>query len=233
LIIVRIVNDHCTVSIDSSGELLHRRGYRLETAKAPLRETLAAGLVLLTGWQPEYPLLDPFCGSGTIPIEAAMIARNIAPGRNRRFGFMSWPVFDKKKYGVILDHARANEVDTPVSIQGSDRDAGAIRIAQANVERAGVANSILFECKAFSAVEIQAERGWLVSNPPYGLRVSPTTDLRNLYTRLGDILRGELAGWRYGILCSDPILAGHMRVKPSRTVDLVNGGLGVKFYIGG
>ncbi len=162
-----------------------------------------------------------------------MIARNIAPGRNRRFGFMSWPIFEKKRYAVLLEKARVAETNIPVTIHGSDRDAGAIRIAQANAERAGVADSITFECKAFSAVEIPAERGWLVSNPPYGLRVSPTTDLRNLYTRLGDILRGDLAGWRYGILCSDPILAGHMRVKPSRVVDLVNGGLGVKYYIGG
>jgi putative N6-adenine-specific DNA methylase len=233
LIVVRIVNDHCTVSIDSSGELLHRRGYRLQTAKAPLRETLAAGLILLAGWQPEYPLIDPFCGSGTIPIEAAMIARNIAPGRNRRFGFMGWPIFDKKKYGIILDHARAQERILPLNIFASDRDAGAIEIARANAQRAGVEPAVHLENLPFSAIEAPADRGWLVSNPPYGVRVSPTTDLRNLYSRLGDILRGDFAGWRYGILCADPILAGHMRVKPSRVVELVNGGIGVKYYIGG
>lgn len=233
MIVARIVNDHVTLSLDTSGELLHRRGYRLQTAKAPLRETLAAGLVMLAGWQPEYPLLDPFCGSGTIAIEAAMIARNIAPGRNRRFAFMGWANFSKKNYVVILDKARSDEVKAPLNIFGSDRDAGAIEIARANAERAGVSGGILFTQQAFSAVEAPADAGWLVSNPPYGVRVSPTSDLRNLYTRLGDILRGDFSGWHYGILCADAILAGHMRVKPTRVVDLVNGGIAVKYYMGG
>jgi putative N6-adenine-specific DNA methylase len=231
-VLVRLVHDRCTVSMDSSGPLLHRRGYRQETAKAPLRETLAAGLLLASGWDRTSPLLDPFCGSGTIPIEAALMARNIAPGKQRHFAFMDWPRFDPQQWQPLLQEAIANERPSKAIIQASDRDAGAIRVAQANAERAGVLDAIQFSCQAFSAIEPPSGPGWVVTNPPYGVRTSPNHDLRNLYTHLGDVLRSLCPGWKIGLLCPDYYLAGHTRISFDTALPLVNGGIGVKFFIG-
>lgn len=139
LVVVRMLHDYCTISIDTSGESLHRRGYRLATAKAPLRETLAATILLASGWHADTPLLDPFCGSGTIPIEAAMLARGLAPGRNRRFAFMNWPGFDRQTWDRLLgetDAAARSVLHRPVLL-GSDRDAGAVKLAQENARRGG------------------------------------------------------------------------------------------------
>jgi putative N6-adenine-specific DNA methylase len=250
LVVVRLVLDQVTISIDTSGADLHRRGYRLETAKAPLRETLAAGLLLAAGWDTASPLLDPFCGSGTIPIEAALLARRIAPGKQRSFAFMDWPGFDSRLWQSTLAAAAADEQPNPAPILASDRDAGAIRMAQANADRAGVLENIQFNCQAFSAIQPPSGPGWMVTNPPYGVRVSPqergakrdpqergakrdpTHDLRNLYTRLGDVLRSLCPGWQAGILCSSDILVGHTRLHFERTLPLVNGGIPVRFYLG-
>ena len=144
LFVVRIVNDECEISADSSGELLHRRGYRRETGKAPLRETIAAAMVLASGWKGDDPLLDPMCGSGTIPIEAAMIARKIAPGLRRNFQFMKWPGFDAELWNRILENARAAATGFSGEIIGSDRDAGAVQAAGRNAERAGVSEMLRF-----------------------------------------------------------------------------------------
>jgi putative N6-adenine-specific DNA methylase len=232
LVVVRLAQDLCTLSLDTSGELLHRRGYRLETAKAPLRETLAAGLLLAAGWDAVSPLLDPFCGSGTIAIEAAMLARRIAPGKNRRFAFMDWPGYDPNLWNEVLSRAVQSEISSPAIIQASDRDAGAIRIAQANAGRANLLECIQFSCQAFSAIQPPPGPGWVVTNPPYGVRVSPAHDLRNLYTHLGDVLRTLCPGWRTGILCSSDFLAGHTRLPFDRSIPLVNGGIAAKFYTG-
>src|SRR6185503_3321612 len=150
LFVVRIVDDQCEVSADTSGELLHRRGYRQEVAKAPLRETLAAAMVLASGWRRDEPLLDPMCGSGTIPIEAALIARGIPPGAQRKFQFMNWPTFNESRWNSILDNARSSATRSDAQINGSDRDAGAIGAARRNAERAGVADMIHFGEKAIS-----------------------------------------------------------------------------------
>ncbi|MDR3575004.1 MAG: class I SAM-dependent RNA methyltransferase [Anaerolineaceae bacterium] len=232
LVIVRLVHDQCTISLDTSGELLHRRGYRLETAKAPLRETLAAGLLLGAGWDAVSPIIDPFCGSGTIPIEAALMARRIAPGKNRHFAFMDWPGFDSKLWQTIYAQALANEQPGAGVIQASDRDAGAIRIAQANAERANVLADIQFSCRTFSAIEAPPGIGWIVTNPPYGVRVSPSHDLRDLYTHLGDVLRSLCPGWHAGVLCASDYLAGHTHLPFDQALPLVNGGIPVKFFMG-
>lgn len=232
LVIVRILRDRCTISIDSSGPLLHRRGYRLETAKAPLRETLAAGLLLASGWDAAAPLIDPFCGSGTLAIEAALLARRIAPGKSRRFAFMNWPIFEPTLWEKSMAEAAARELPACAPLLASDRDEGAIRISQANAQRAGVFENIQFSCKAFSDLEPPAGPGWLVTNPPYGIRVSPSHDLRNLYTRLGDVLRALCPGWQVGILCSDEILVGHTRLPLNNSLPLVNGGIPVTFFMG-
>ncbi|HXT49282.1 MAG TPA: hypothetical protein VN717_11630, partial [Gemmatimonadaceae bacterium] len=153
LVIVRLFRDQCTVSVDSSGALLHRRGYRLATAKAPLRETLAAALVLASGWDARSPLLDPLCGAGTIPIEGALLARRIPPGLSRRFAFMEWPGFHPPTWDSVVDEARAQILPfAPAPILGSDRDAGAVAAARANAQRAGVEADIELEEKVISRI---------------------------------------------------------------------------------
>jgi putative N6-adenine-specific DNA methylase len=201
-LVVRLVHDRCLISLDTSGALLHFRGYRQATAKAPLRETLAAALILSAGWTPDRSLLDPFCGSGTIPIEAALIARQIAPGRRRSFAFMDWQKFDRVEWNTLLEQAAGMMLDhIPASIQGSDRDAGAIEASRANAERAGVLPDIEFTPCAMSAIE-PIGVGDVITNPPYGQRVG-AADVRNLYAQLGHVLRAKCAGWRAAMLSSD------------------------------
>ena len=225
LIVVRLVKDQCTVSIDSSGELLHRRGYRQAVAKAPLRETLAAGMLLAAGWDRTAPLLDPFCGSGTIAIEAALWAMGAAAGGARRFAFMDWPGYEARRWQAIRADFKPASV-LPV-IQASDRDAGAIRMAQENAKRAGVDGFIQFTCRAVSAIEPPAGPGWVITNPPYGLRVSEGKDLRNLYAQIGNVLRAKCPGWQVALLCSDLKLLGQTGIDLQPSLSLVNGGLKV------
>lgn len=228
LIMARLVDDKCTVSIDSSGALLHRRGYRLATAKAPLRETLAAALLLASGWDAQSPLIDPFCGSGTIPIEAALLALNLPPGLNRRFAFMDWPSFDEILWKSLCSEFHLSSFISPSLILASDRDAGAVRLAQENARRAGVNHLIQFEAQAVSAMYPPARKGWVVTNPPYGVRVSEGKDLRNLYAQFGNVLRAKFPDWRVAILSSDEFLLGHTGLKLDTSLAFNNGGLRVK-----
>ncbi len=229
LIVVRLVNDVCTISLDSSGPLLHRRGYRQATAKAPLRETLAASMLLASGWTPAHPLLDPFCGSGTIPIEAALIARNIAPGLKRRFAFMDWPEFDRVTWQDLIDKANESiKEKAPAAILGSDRDAGAIEASRANADRAGVLNDIEFSSRALSAIE-PVGQGWIVTNPPYGERLSEDKDVRNLYAQFGKVVRAKAAGWHIAMLAGSDELAQATKLPFGPAVRVNNGGLRVRF----
>ena len=233
--IVRIVHDEVEISADSSGELLHRRGYRKEIAKAPLRETLAAAMVLASGWRRGEPLLDPMCGSGTIPIEAALIARGIAPGLQRRFQFMNWPTFDAGRWNEILESARGSATRSLERIRGSDRDAGAIQAAARNAERAGVADTIQFGVEAISGSiaeldEVRDGVGWILTNPPYGIRIGESEDLRDLYARLGTALRAR-RGWRVGILTSDLALVRQTRLPLVPRFNTRNGGIPVSFLV--
>lgn len=235
LFIVRILHDEVEISADSSGELLHRRGYRKEIAKAPLRETLAAAMVLASGWRRGEPLVDPMCGSGTIPIEAAMIARGIAPGLERRFQFMDWPTFDGGRWNEILDKARAAVTQPREKIRGSDRDAGAIQAAARNAERAGVADTLQIGVDAISASlaaleDIDTGAGWILTNPPYGIRIGESEDLRDLYARLGMALRAK-RGWRVGILTSDLALVRQTRLPLLPRFSTRNGGIPVSFLV--
>jgi putative N6-adenine-specific DNA methylase len=237
LFIVRIVHDEVEVSADSSGDLLHRRGYRREIAKAPLRETLAAAMILASGWRKGEPLLDPMCGSGTIPIEAALIARGIAPGLQRNFQFMTWPTFDQNLWNEILEKARGSVTHVTESISGTDRDAGAIQAASRNAERAGVADTIRFSVEAVSASiseldEVATGVGWVLTNPPYGIRMGESDDLRNLYARLGTALRTK-GGWRMGILTSDTALVRQTRLPLVPRFNTRNGGIPVSFLVSG
>jgi putative N6-adenine-specific DNA methylase len=231
-VVVRFDHDLCTISVDSSGELLHRRGYRQATAKAPLRETLAAGMILASGWDAKFPLIDPFCGSGTIPIEAALLGLRIPPGAGRRFRFEAWPGFDRPRWQSILRAAESNRASSLPPIQGSDRDAGAVQISIANAERAGVVECVGFSQRAVSAIAPPQGPGWVVTNPPYGVRVSEGKDLRNLYAQFGHTLRRACPGWQVAMLGTDDRLFGQTGVVWRQAIALVNGGLRVKLALG-
>ena len=218
----------CTISIDSSGALLHRRGYRLATARAPLRETLASALVMASGWDKVSPLLDPFCGSGTIPIEAALLAGRVPAGFRRPFAFMDWPHFDSTYWEELLAEAAKAIVSDIPRIMGSDRDAGAIRAAQANAERAGLAGCIEFSARAISAIDPPPGPGWVVTNPPYGVRVSQTKDLRNLYAQFGKVMRAKCPGWRVTMVCDGVRLIRNTGLDFDQGIPTTNGGLKVR-----
>jgi putative N6-adenine-specific DNA methylase len=232
VVLVRLVNDLCTISIDSSGELLYRRGYRQAIAKAPLRETLAAGLLSLSGWNAELPLVDPFCGSGTIPIEAALISRHIAPGVNRKFSFMQWPIYQPDEFTLLLN--QAHEAIHPIqsTIYGSDRDQGAIEMAKANAARTGVVSDIQFVQHAISDLPAMTPQGHIITNPPYGVRIHSNKDLRDLYARFGSLLQQSFSGWKLGVLCSEPQLIHALALgAPQKEILLNNGGIPVKFSL--
>ena len=234
LFIVRFAHDVCTVSADSSGALLHLRGYRQAVAKAPLRETLAAALLAAAEWRGDTPLVDPLCGAGTIPIEAALVARRIPPGLNRQFACLDWPGFPRAEFARLLEEARAGMLPaSPVRIQGSDRDAGAIEASRSNAERAGVAADIEFSQSAISAITVPAApTGLMVANPPYGIRVGERHEIRNLFAQLGHVARRHCAGWRLVILSPDIKLTTQVGF-PMRTVlHTRNGGIPVQMDVG-
>lgn len=229
IVLVRIERDQVVVSLDSSGELLHRRGYRKEIAKAPLRETIAAAMVLASGWDMRGPFIDPMCGSGTIPIEAVMIARKMAPGRSRAFGFQSWPGFDSGLWKRCLDDALSGEVPlSGVIVRGSDRDAGAIEAAVSNAKRAGIEGDVDFAIGAISNVEPISERCWIVSNPPYGARIGDST-VRNLYAQMGKVVRECYPAATVGLLSPDRGLDRQLGLKFKTRLTLSNGGIPVQF----
>lgn len=229
MILVRIVNDLCTISIDSSGEHLFKRGYKMAVTKAPLRENLAAAMILFSACDLTTPLIDPFCGSGTIPIEASILASNIPPGINREFRFTEWPGFDVTIWKAMLENAKKNISPSNAAIFGYDRDAGAIEIARANAARAGQKNFISFSQQAVSYLESPASTGTLVTNPPYGVRISGNKDLRDLYARFGSILKEKFGGWQVVILSPDDRLQSNLNLgEPTASLAFQNGGLPVK-----
>jgi putative N6-adenine-specific DNA methylase len=226
---VRVFRDRFTISADSSGALLHQRGYRLATAKAPLRETLAAAMLLGADWDPARPLVDPFCGSGTIPIEAALLARRIPPGRHRSFAFMHWPGFDGAAWQELLERADAEMLPrAPAPILGADRDAGAIRASRANAERASVAGDITFQQAPLSSLQPPDGPGLLVTNPPYGVRVGEADRLRDLYARFGAILMERFGGWTAVMLSANRSLEGQTRAAWEEIWQTRNGGIPVR-----
>ncbi len=229
LVVVRLFHDRCTISVDSSGALLHRRGYRQAIGKAPMRETLAAATILASGWRGQSALVDPMCGSGTIPIEGALIARRMAPGLHRSFAFEHWPDFDAKEWREVRAEAESAVLPrSPVLIQGSDRDEGAIEAARANAERAGVSDDIEFVVRPISAAEAPADRGWIVSNPPYGVRVGERDPLRNLYAQLGKVVRSTFAGWYLALVTADAGLERQLGVGLRPLLRTSNGGIRVR-----
>lgn len=232
LLVVRIDRDQCTVSLDSSGELLHRRGYRKAVGKAPLRETLAAAILVASCADGSRPVFDPMCGSGTLPIEAALRARSIPPGLGRHFAFEQWPDFDRASWTGLKETASRGILPlAPNPIVGADRDAGVMESARANAERAGVAGDIEFVQQPLSAATRPTSvPGLFVVNPPYGERVSAGRELRDLYTRLGDVVRREFPDWAVGILAADAKLIAATRLPLSSRFTTSNGGIRVQLW---
>lgn len=235
---VYLVRDEATVSLDLSGESLHRRGYREQGAAAPLKENLAAALLLRAGW-PDIArqggaLVDPMCGSGTLPIEAALMAADIAPGLNRDFwGFTHWKRHDAGAWQTLLQEAgdrRAQGLSQTSSIRGYDRDAGAIRAALANVERAGLAAHVHMEKRSLEdcTPARPGDTGLVVANPPYGERLGGDTDLPALYARLGTLLKERFAGWRAAVFTGNPELGKRLGLRAQRMHTFYNGALECK-----
>lgn len=232
MVVVRIVRDELTVSIDSSGAALHRRGWRLASAKAPLRETLAAAMVRAVGWDGSVPLIDPFCGSGTIPIEAATIARDLAPGLHRPFAFQRWPSFEPGTWASVCAEAakRAEEGPTDlVLIEAGDRDEGALEATRSNARRAGVAADLDIGHGAISNLVPPPEGppGWIITNPPWGGRVGASDDLRDLYARFGSVVRERFGGWSVALLVADVGLARHTGLELRTVLTTSSGGKAV------
>ena len=229
LFTIRFLHDRCTVSADSSGALLHLRGYRQAVAKAPMRETLAAAVLLGAGWRGESALVDPLCGSGTIAIEGALIARRIAPGIGRKFAFMEWPNFSERSWQTVHDRATNSTLSrSPVEIIASDRDAGATTATAANAERAEVAADIDVRTHSLSAIRPPAGPGLLAVNPPYGVRVGQSDELRNLYAALGQVARAKFAGWTVALLAADRKLASRSGLSLRPVFRSSNGGIPVE-----
>jgi len=232
LIKVRIEDDLCALAVDTSGDLLHKRGSKQAVNKAPMRETLASLFLRASGYDGQQPVLDPMCGAGTFVIEAAEIAAGLAPGRSRSFAFEQLATFDRDAWTALrtsLPPAR----ETPMRFFGSDRDAGAIAMSKANAERAGVAHLCHFEQLVVSDLKRpEGPAGLVIANPPYGVRIGETKALTPLYRALGQTLRERFSGWRVSIITTDAALAQAtaLRFRPSGP-PVAHGGLRVSLYL--
>jgi putative N6-adenine-specific DNA methylase len=216
----------CTLSLDAVGASLHERGYRAETTQAPLKETLAAAIIELTGWVGDQPLYDPFCGSGTLLIEAALKALQIAPGLSRpKFACQRWPDFDERLWNRAVGEARAERrTQLAFPIVGSDADAGAIEAARRNAAQAGVGEGLqLFVRRAEEMVPPAESPGVLITNPPYGERLGDEAELAALYRRFGVALAQRFAGWTAWVLAGNLSLARHIDLPASAKIKLYNG----------
>jgi putative N6-adenine-specific DNA methylase len=224
---VHLKREICTVSLDSSGNSLHRRGYRPAVGAAPLKESLAAALIQLSGWQPEQMFYDPLCGSGTLPLEACLKALNIAPGLFReQFGFETWLDFDLDLLERLIQDAEASQRETlPAPIWGSDREASVIEQAIANAQNCGVLNQVWFSEMDLSEVVAPTDSGVLFCNPPYGERLGRDSDLGAFYKQLGDVLKQRFKGWTAFILSGNKELAQSIGLKSSQRIAVYNGTL--------
>jgi putative N6-adenine-specific DNA methylase len=230
-IMARIENDLCTISVDTSGELLHKRGFKVAVNKAPMRETMAALFLRQCGYDGAEPVVDPMCGSGTFVIEAAEIAAGLKPGRERPFAFEQLATFDAAAWGEM--RAAAPRVNTALRFFGSDRDAGAVEMNRANAARAGVADITEFKQHAVSDLAPPAGPcGLVIVNPPFGDRIGDKMRLQALYRALGETLIRRFAGWRVGLITNETALARAtgLPFKPPGA-PVANGGLRITLYV--
>ncbi len=226
-----LLKDEVTVALDTSGDSLHKRGYRTMTSKAPLTETLAASLIMLTPWRKDRILVDPFCGSGTFPIEAAMIAANIAPGMNRDFTAEEWTnMIDRKLWYECVKEAE-DMIDTTVKvdIQGYDIDGDVIKAARENAKRAGVEHMIHFQQRAVADLSHPKKYGFIITNPPYGERLEDKADLPELYTQIGQAYQ-RLDSWSMFLITSYTDTEKYIGRKADKNRKIYNGMLKTYFY---
>lgn len=226
-----LYKDRITLSINTSGEGLHKRGYRELSAEAPLQETLAAAILYLSRWQPDRILIDPFCGSGTIPIEAALMGRNIAPGIQRRFVAEEWPQLGKKIWQEARAEAKALEIDDPGFrlLMGSDIDPQVIKIARHHAKKAGVDDCIHFQTASFEDFQSSRKYVCIITNPPYGERLSDRKEVEKLYRLMGRKLLPQDT-WSFYILTSHPDFERLFGKRASKRRKLYNGGIECQFY---
>lgn len=228
LLNIHIAQTTCTLSLDSSGESLHRRGYRQEAVEAPLNEVLAAGMILMTGWRGECDLIDPMCGSGTIPVEAALIARNIAPGVFRKgFAFEKWVDFDADMFDELYNDD-SQEREFTHKIYGYDNNPKANEIATHNIKAAGVSKDVVLKLQPFQQFEQPKEKSVIITNPPYGERIS-TNDLLGLYQMIGERLKHAFVGNEAWVLSYREECFDQIGLKASQKVPLFNGPLECEF----
>lgn len=230
LVLARIVDDQVTLSIDSSGELLHRRGYRQSVTKAPLRETLAAGILMLLGWHGTEPLADPMCGSGSFLVEGALLARRQAPGHNRPFAFMNWPGFRPGLWNLLCEETLREVVDSSAPISGGDENARAVAAAVDNCRRSGVAGQVAVRHCLLAEHPVHEGRGLVVCNPPYGKRLSLGEHPAAFYAEIGRQLQRAYPAWRKAMICPDPELVKATGLPFRLVATLDNGGLAVGLY---
>lgn len=228
---VSMLKDVATLTIDTSGAGLHKRGYREKFVEAPLKETLAAALVLLSFWNKDRLLIDPMCGSGTILIEAAMIAKNIAPGSKRKFASEEWPAIDKEAWSRARLFARnAVNKDCKLQIFGYDIDEASIKACRINAGNAGVRNDIVFDKKDIKDLWIDKQYGIIISNPPYGKRISEFKEINELYISIYKTFKKK-KGWSLYILTADDMFPKYFKSsKPDRVRKLYNGKIMVNYY---
>ncbi len=225
---IHISNDDCSLSLDSSGESLHRRGYRQDTMEAPLNEVLAAGMLLLAGWHGQGDFVDPMCGSGTLPIEAALIAFNMAPGLFRsRYAFEKWNDFDSDLFTAIYNDD-SEEKDFDGKIYGFDKDAKAILTARRNAKAAGLSDSIIFDTREIKDFQPMEPHTLMVTNPPYGERLKEG-DIPMLYETLGERLKHAFHGSEAWVICNHQEYFDKIGLKPSVKIPLFNGALACEF----
>ena len=224
---VHIQKNRCTFSLDSSGRSLHRRGYRPAVGAAPLKESLAAALVQLSQWPGDVPLLDPLCGSGTLPLEATLWALNIAPGLFQdRFGFQTWSNFDSELWKGLRQEAEASRKDElGTLVWGCDRDPKVLHQARVNARRCGIADQLRFFQQDLESLEAPADSGFILCNPPYGERLGNREELGAFYKLLGDVLKQRFKGWTAFILSGNKELAKYIGLKSARRIPVYNGSL--------
>ena len=227
---VSLLNDIATLTIDTSGHGLHKRGYRQEVGDAPLKETMACGLLLISRWRPDRVLLDPFCGSGTIPIEAAMIAMNIAPGLKQTFDSESWPQIPKSMWNKVRDDAEKSiNHDAQLRIYGSDINYFQLSLAQKHAELAGVKNKIHLQKLDFAATSSRYEYGFIITNPPYGERLMKKDEITDLYKRMGLHFR-KFNTWSYYVITSYENFEKTFGRRADKKRKLYNGALKCDYY---
>ncbi len=226
-----LLKDRVTAALDTSGDSLHKRGYRTLTSKAPITETLAAALIMLTPWRKDRILVDPFCGSGTFPIEAAMMAADIAPGMNREFMAEQWTnLIDRKLwYDVVEEAQELVDTDVQVDIQGYDIDGEIIKAARENAKKAGVEHMIHFQQRPVSALNHPKKYGFIITNPPYGERLEEKAALPSLYTEIGQAF-GRLDCWSEYLITSYEDAERYIGRKADKNRKIYNGMLKTYFY---